>query len=90
MSTRAARPPPEPSLVQELLDERRRLLIERERLRLELDELRAAARGPDPAHGRLEAENRRLRAELAAQRARADSLEGAIRRALTQIKRASP
>src|ERR1700730_19097507 len=85
MSTSRARPP---ELVQQLLTERRELLVANERLRMELDELRARESGPDPRLRRLDEENARLRRELAAARAQLDVFEGGVQKAVAQLEAA--
>jgi len=91
MSTGAPGPPrgPEPSLVQELLAERRELKVANERLRLDVADMKAAAGKPDPRLRALEEENRRLREQLAAAREERDSLREGVREALEEMKRAS-
>jgi len=88
MSTSRARagPPEAPQLVQQLLTERRELLVANERLRLELGELRARESGPDPRLRRLEDENARLRAELAVARAQLEVFEGGVQKAVAQLE----
>jgi hypothetical protein len=83
MSTSSARPP---DLVQQLLTERRELLVANERLRMELDELRARESGPDPRLRRLDDENARLRRELAAARAQLEVFEGGVQKAVAQLE----
>jgi predicted nuclease with TOPRIM domain len=83
MSTSRARPP---ELVQQLLTERRELLVANERLRMELDEVRARESGPDPRLRRLEDENARLRHELAAVRAQLELFEGGVQKAVAQLE----
>ena len=83
MSTSKARPP---DLVQQLLTERRELLVANERLRMELDELRARESGPDPRLRRLDDENARLRRELAAARAQLEVFEGGVQKAVAQLE----
>jgi hypothetical protein len=61
------------NLVQQLLAERRELLVANERLRLELDEAVAGSRR-NPRVRELEAEVRRLRHELGLARAERDEL----------------
>jgi len=102
MSTRAARPsprrappaPPAPpegaGVVQQVLAERRELMIANERLRLELDELRGGASRVDPRLHVLELENRALREELASLRAELDWFEGAVERVIETMEKASP
>lgn len=84
------RPGPEPALVQELLAERRELMVANERLRLEARELKAAAGKPDPRLRRLEEENARLREQLAAVREERDSLRDGVQEAIAEMERASP
>jgi phage terminase Nu1 subunit (DNA packaging protein) len=95
MSARAAKPSaPEqaagPGVVQQLLAERRELLVANERLRLEIEELRGTAVGPDPRVRMLEMENRALRDELAAARAELQELEEAVQRVVGEMQKASP
>jgi hypothetical protein len=98
MSTRAARrrrPEPdknEPSpggenLVQELLSERRQLLIAGERLRLELEEARAQDRS-NPRVRELETEVRRLRHELEMVRTERDLLRHGLEGLADRLHRA--
>jgi chromosome segregation ATPase len=88
MSTPRARagPPEASELVQQLLTERRELLVANERLRLELRELRAAEAGPDPRLRRMDDENARLRQELAAIRAQLETFEAGVQRAVAQLE----
>ena len=79
---------PADSVVQELLSDRRRLMVENERLRLEAEEARSRFGKPDPKLERLEAENRRLREELNLTRAERDELQSGLRSALDQLRRA--
>ena len=94
-TTKARAAAPEPpaaeasSLVQQLLAERRDLLVTCERLRLELDELRARQGRPDPGLKRLEDENARLRADLASARAELEAIEAGVQRAVSQLESAS-
>ena len=104
MSARATRPsPPEPAagapasgeganLVQQLLSERRDLMVANERLRLELDELRGTERRTDPRLHVLELENRALRDELAAARDELERFEQGVTRVLEEMEKekASP
>jgi hypothetical protein len=102
MSTRAARPSPRkqpaappPSaegagVVQQVLAERRELMIANERLRLELDELRGRGSRPDPRMHVLELENRALREELAALRREMEWFQDAVERVVETIGKASP
>jgi predicted nuclease with TOPRIM domain len=83
MSTSRAGPP---DLVQQLLTERRELLVANERLRMELDELRARESGPDPRLRRLEDENARLRHELAAARTQVETFEVGVQKAVSQLE----
>lgn len=77
---RGAAPPAEPGagIVQQVLAERRELMIANERLRMELDELRGRGAREDPRLKVLEMDNRALRDELAAVRAELDLLERAV------------
>jgi hypothetical protein len=88
MSTSRARagPPEASQLVQQLLTERRELLVANERLRLELADLRARESGPDPRLRRLEDENARLRQDLAAVRAQLEVFEGGVQKAVAQLE----
>lgn len=73
-------------MVQQLLAERRELMVANERLRLEAEELRRTAAGGDPRVPRLEAEVARLRALLEAARATREELEAGISDALEAIR----
>jgi len=88
MSTPRARagPPEASGLVQQLLSERRELLVANERLRLELQELRGRQAGPDPAVRRMEEENARLRRELSAARAQLEAFEAGVQKAVAQLE----
>ena len=88
MSTTTARtgPPEASGLVQQLLTERRELLVANERLRLELDELRGRETVPDPRLRRMQEENARLREELATARARLETLEGGVQKVVAQLE----
>jgi predicted nuclease with TOPRIM domain len=88
MSTSRARagPPEASGLVQQLLTEKRELLVANERLRLELAELRARQSGPDPRLRRLEEENARLRHELVAARAQLELLEEGVQKAVAVLE----
>ena len=89
MSTPGAkRSEPEQSLIQDLLNERRELLIANERLRLDLEEVRARSHTRDPRVARMERENRALREELAAERARLEQLTDALARIVARLERA--
>jgi hypothetical protein len=99
MSTRATRPSPRSGpaadgpgggIVQQVLAERRDLMIANERLRLELDELRRAGSREDPRLHVLELENRALREELAAARQELAWFEDAVKRVVEEIEKASP
>jgi predicted nuclease with TOPRIM domain len=83
MSTSRATPP---DLVQQLLTERRELLVANQRLRMELEEVRARESGPDPRLRRLEDENARLRHELAAARAQLEVFQGGVQKAVAQLE----
>jgi predicted nuclease with TOPRIM domain len=94
MSTRAAKksqPQPEPAdgsaIVQQVLAERRELMISNERLRLELDDLKARQGKPDPKVRRLEEENRQLREELATARAQLERLEDAVHHVVDDMRK---
>ncbi len=76
--------------MQQVLAERRELLIANERLRLELEELRGRPGATDPRLHVLEMENRALRDELASVRAELGDLEDALSRLLEVIEKASP
>jgi chromosome segregation ATPase len=83
---------PADSVVQNLLAERRSLMVALERARLELAEARGSASGPDPRLAELQAELRRLRMQLDDARAEVnllrterDQLRGGIERALAQL-----
>jgi hypothetical protein len=103
MSTRAARQSPRKpaaeaastdgaGIVQQVLAERRDLMVANERLRLELDELRGGpdrADRTDPRLHVLELENRALRDELAAARAELERLQDGVTRVLEEIEKAS-
>ncbi len=80
------------SVVQQVLAERRELLIANERLRLELEELRGHGDRPDPREQVLAIENRSLRDELASVRADLAFYEAAIARLveLLEEEKASP
>jgi hypothetical protein len=84
---------PSESLVQELLNERRQLMVAVERLKLELaDATAAGGGGPDPRLKGMQEEIERLRYQLASARAEAnnlrderDALRIGIERALNQM-----
>jgi predicted nuclease with TOPRIM domain len=76
--------------VQQVLAERRELMIANERLRLELEELRATGKRTDPRVHVLELENRALRDELATVRDQLEWLQDAVSRVLEDIEKASP
>ena len=63
MSRKPAEQPAD-SVVQSLLAERRSLMVALERAKLELAEAKGSAGGPDPRVAELQAELRRLRAQL--------------------------
>jgi chromosome segregation ATPase len=99
MSTRATRPSPRKAaaaeapgggIVQEVLAERRELMIANERLRLELDELRRAGTRQDPRLHVLELENRALREELASVRDELAWFQDSVRRVIEELEKASP
>lgn len=97
MSARGRRPQPQAeappteaaSLVQQLLAEKRELMVACERMRLELEEIQARSGKPDPRVQRLEEENRRLRVELAAAREEKSELERGLAAAVDRLSRAS-
>lgn len=76
--------------MQQVLAERRELMIANERLRLELEELRGSGTRTDPRVHVLELENRALRDELAAARDELERLQEAVERVLEEIEKASP
>jgi chromosome segregation ATPase len=83
---------PSESLVQELLAERRQLMVTVERLKLDLADARASGGGPDPRVRELQDEIERLRYQLASARAEItqlrddrDELRSGIERALEQL-----
>jgi hypothetical protein len=99
MSTRATRPsPPRPAaaeapgggIVQQVLAERRDLMVANERLRLELEELRRSGSREDPRLHVLELENRALREELAAVRDELERFQDAVKRVIEEMEKASP
>jgi len=99
MSTRATTPSPRRtaaaetpggSIVQQVLAERRDLMIANERLRLELDELRHAGTRQDPRMHVLELENRALREELASVRDELAWFQDSIKRLIEEMEKASP
>ena len=82
------------NLVQNLLAERRDLMVANERLKLELKE-RTDHQAPEARQHRLEAEVRRLRQELTTARAERDqakqerdSLKTGVESALAELRRA--
>lgn len=84
---------PADSVVQNLLAERRSLMVALERTRLELADARGSASGPDPKLAELQAELKRLRiqlddvrAEVNLLRAERDELRHGIERALAQLE----
>jgi len=97
MSARATRPSPPKAaagdgagVVQQVLAERRELMVANERLRLELDELRGSASRTDPRLHVLELENRALRDELAGARDELARVEAGLARLIEEIETASP
>ncbi len=76
-------------VVQQVLAERRELMVANERLRLELEELRGRGDKTDPRQHVLELENRALRDELRTVRAELDRLRQAVERVLEEIEKAS-
>jgi|SRR5215472_5759930 len=98
-ATRRSRPeppaPPAPAadgagIVQQVLAERRELMIANERLRLELEELRASGSRTDPRLHVLELENRALRDELAEVRGELERFLEGVERVLEEMEKASP
>jgi hypothetical protein len=97
MSARATRPSPPKAaagdgagVVQQVLAERRELMVANERLRLELEELRGSAVRTDPRLHVLELENRALRDELAGARDELARVEAGLARLIEEIETASP
>jgi hypothetical protein len=99
MSARATRPSPRSpaatetpgdGIVQQVLAERRDLMVANERLRLELEDLRRAGIREDPRLHVLELVNRALREELAGVRDELAWFQAAIERLVEEIERASP
>jgi hypothetical protein len=99
MSTRATRPSPRKpaaaetpggGIVQQVLAERRELMIANERLRLELDELRRVGVREDPRLHVLELENRALREELATVKDDLAWFQDGVKRAIEEMEKASP
>ncbi|HXM54874.1 MAG TPA: hypothetical protein VOB72_05750 [Candidatus Dormibacteraeota bacterium] len=101
MSARATRPSrPEAAtgagagagagVVQQVLAERRELMVANERLRLELEELRGTASRTDPRVHVLELENRSLRDELAGVRDELARIEAGLLRLIEEMETASP
>lgn len=76
-------------MVQQVLAERRELMVANERLRLELEEVRALGQKPDHRLRLLQEENRALREELAALRAELEAYEEALLDLLEEMKKAS-
>jgi predicted nuclease with TOPRIM domain len=98
MSGQATKPPPRKppatgaegsGVVQQVLAERRELMIANERLRLELEDLRGRGDRTDPRQHVLELENRALREELRTVNAELDRLREAVERVLEEIEKAS-
>ena len=77
-------------VVQQVLAERRELMIANERLRLELEELRGSGTRTDPRVHMLEMENRSLRDELAAVRDELDRFQEAVTRLIEEMEKAPP
>ena len=77
-------------MVQQVLAERRELMIANERLRLELEELRGSGTRTDPRVHMLEMENRSLRDELAAVRDELDRFQEAVTRLIEEMEKAPP
>ena len=74
-------------IIQDLQAELRRSRVEIERLRMDNRDARERIGKPDPRLRLVEAENRRLREELAAARTQRDTLEAAIRGGLERLRR---
>ncbi len=77
-------------IVQQLLAERRDLMVANERLRLELEELRGTGDRTDPRLHVLELENRALRDELMAARDELEQVQSAVARVVEMIEKAPP
>jgi hypothetical protein len=101
MSARATRPSPRKpaaseapggGIVQQVLAERRELMIANERLRLELEELQLAGSREDPRLHVLQLENRALREELATARDELAWFQDAVKRVVEELEKekASP
>jgi chromosome segregation ATPase len=98
MSARATRPSPRRpaaaespgGIVQQVLAERRDLMVANERLRLELEELRRAGSREDPRLHVLALENRALREELTAVRDELAWFQDAVKRVIEDMEKASP
>jgi hypothetical protein len=99
MSTRATRPSPRKpaaaetsggGIVQQVLAERRELMVANERLRLELEELRHVGVREDPRLHVLELENRALREELAAAQDELAWFQEGVKRVIEEMEKASP
>jgi chromosome segregation ATPase len=99
MSGRATRPSPRRpaaaeapggGIVQQVLAERRDLMVANERLRLELEEFRQSGSREDPRLHVLELENRALRAELATLREDLAWFQDSVKRLVEEIEKASP
>lgn len=76
-------------MVQQVLAERRELMIANERLRLELEELRSRGERQDPRLSVLQEENRALREEVAVLRADLETYESELQDLLEEMKKAS-
>ena len=74
--------------MQQLLAEKRELMVANERLRLELAELRGLGHVADPRLQVLEQANRSLREDLARARLDLDQLERALERLLEDVEKA--
>jgi hypothetical protein len=99
MSARVTKPSPRSAaaaeasgggIVQQVLAERRDLMVANERLRLELEELRRSGIREDPRLHVLELENRALREELATVREDLAWFQDAVKRLVEEIEKASP
>jgi chromosome segregation ATPase len=75
------------TLVQDLLVQVRELKVQNEKLRLEAREIRDRYGKPDPRLQRLEAENARLRVELAAAREERDELRAGVSTAVDALRK---
>lgn len=74
-------------IVQQLLDENRKLKVDVARYRMEIDEAKLRVGKPDPRLHTLEVEVQRLREDLAEARRERDALRAGILSALSRLKR---